>query len=312
MCYAQSWFQVLLATVAFTVAATVANAGDSRTITVLSVDHASICGSDLQTLQQAFADAGLKPDYGGPHTNGGTQMALLGFDDGSYLEFIAPQTPGSADGSPWGKLIAADAGPCAWAVSSEDVQKEIDRLKELGVVAEGPIKGSRKRTDGLAIEWVTAQVGGGTPGSTLPFVIEDRTPREWRVKTSDSVKDSGLAGIDLVVLAVNDLKASAERFSKAYGWSEPLIETQREFGAKMAYFPGEPVVLAAPADNKSWINERLQKFGETPVAFLLATQDFNAATKKFRLSGSKTWFAQRVAWFDSNKLKGVRLGIIGK
>src|SRR5438067_2349057 len=249
MCYAQNWIHVLLAIVAVSVAATMAQAADSRTITVLNVDHASICGPDLQAMQQAFNDTGLKPDYGGPHTTGGTHMALLGFDDGSYLEFIAPQTPGSADSSPWAKLMAAGAGPCAWAVSTEDVQKEIDRLKGAGVAAEGPTKGSRKRTDGLAIEWVTAQVGGGTPGSTLPFVIEDRTPREWRVKTSDSVKDSGLAGIDLVVVAVNDLKASVDRFSKAYGWSDPLIEMHSEFGAKMAYFPGEPVLLAAPADN---------------------------------------------------------------
>jgi hypothetical protein len=312
MCYAQNWLHVLLAIVAVTVAATMAQAADSRTITVLNVDHASICGTDLQAMQQAFTEAGLKPDYGGPHTTGGTHMALLGFDDGSYLEFIAPQTPGSADSSPWAKLLAGDAGPCAWAVSSEDAQKEIDRLKAAGVAVEGPLKGSRKRPDNLAIEWVTAHVGGGTPGSTLPFVIEDRTPREWRVKASDSVKDSGLSGIDLVVLAVNDLKASADRFSKAYGWSEPLIETHNEFGAKMAYFPGEPVLLVAPADNKSWLNERLRKFGETPVAFLLATQDFNAATKKYRLSGSKMWFGQRVAWFDANKLKGVRLGVIGK
>src|SRR5262249_49892786 len=101
MCYAQNWLQVFLAIVAVTVAATVAHGADSRTITVLSVDHASICGLDLQAMQQAFSDAGLKPDYGGPHTNGGTHMALLGFDDGSYLEFIARQTPGSADGSPW-------------------------------------------------------------------------------------------------------------------------------------------------------------------------------------------------------------------
>src|SRR5512146_2575567 len=127
MCYAQSWMHEFLAIVAVTVAVTMVKAADTRTITVLSVDHASICGSDLQALQQAFTDAGLKPDYGGPHTTGGTHMALLGFDDGSYLELIAPQTLGSADGSPWGKLLAADAGPCAWAVSSEDAQKEIDR-----------------------------------------------------------------------------------------------------------------------------------------------------------------------------------------
>jgi hypothetical protein len=312
MFYAQRWLLGLVGFALVTLSASIARAADSRTITVLNVDHASICGSDLQALQQAFTDAGLKPDYGGPHANGGTHMAFLGFDDGSYLEFIAPQTPGSADGSPWGKLLAGDAGPCAWAVSSVDLEKEVARLKAAGIPTDGPTKGSRKRTDGLSIEWMTAPVGGGTPGSTLPFVIEDRTPREWRVQTSASVKDSPLAGIDLVVVAVNDLKTSVDQFRKAYGWSEPLLETHTEFGAKMAYFPGEPVLLAAPADNRSWINERLQKFGPTPVAFLLATQDFNAANKKFRLSGSKPWFAQRVGWFDANKIKGVRLGVIGK
>jgi hypothetical protein len=80
----------------------------------------------------------------------------------------------------------------------------------------------------------------------------------------------------------------------------------------MSYFPGEPVLLVSPIDGKSWINERLQKFGHTPVAILVATQDFDVAIKKYRLSGTKTWFGQRVAWFDSNKLKGVRLGVIGR
>ena len=53
---------------------------------MLKVDHASICGSDLDTLRAAFTSIGLTPDYGGPHGNGVTQMALIGFDDGSYLE----------------------------------------------------------------------------------------------------------------------------------------------------------------------------------------------------------------------------------
>jgi hypothetical protein len=311
MCFAQRSLRILVA-LTVVAAASIARAADSKTITVLSVDHASICGSDLDAMQAAFSDAGLKPDYGGPHTTGGTQMAFVGFDDGSYLELIAPQSPGSAEASPWGKFLAANAGPCAWAVSSDDVQKEVERLKAAGLATDGPIKGSRKEPDGLAIEWLTAQVGSGTPGSSLPFVIEDRTPRDWRVQTSASVKESPVAGIDLVVLAVNDMKTSVDQFRKAYGWSEPLTENHGEFGAKMAYFPGEPVLLVAPIDNKSWINERLQKFGETPVALLLAAQNFDAANKKYRLSGTKTWFGQRVAWFDPNKLKGVRLGVIGR
>jgi hypothetical protein len=312
MCLAQSSLRMLLATGVLAFLATAARAADTRTITVLNVDHASICGSDLDVMQAAFADVGLKPDYGGPHSTGGTHMAFLGLDDGSYIELIAPQAAGSADSSPWGKFLAANAGPCAWATSSDDLQREIDRLKAVGVSTEGPTRGSRKRPDGMAIEWMTAQVGSGTPGSTLPFMIEDRTPREWRVQTSASVKDSPLAGIDLVVLAVNDMKAAVDQFRKAYGWSEPLTENHGDFGAKMAYFPGEPVLLVSPADSKSWLNERLQRFGESPVALLLGTPDFNAANKKYRLNGSKSWFGQRVAWFDSNKLKGVRVGVIGK
>src|ERR1019366_7425762 len=64
---------------------------------------------------------------------------------------------------------------------------------------------------------------------------------------------------------------------------------------KLAYFPGEPVILAAPSGG-GWLSDRLGKFGETPVAYLLATRDFAAATKKYKLSGPKTWFGQKVGW----------------
>jgi hypothetical protein len=99
-------------------------------------------------------------------------------------------------------------------------------------------------------------------------------------------------------------------FRKAYGWAAPLVETQKDFG-KLAYFPGEPVILAAPSGG-GWLSDRLGKYGETPVAYLLATRDFAAATKKYKLSGTKTWFGQKVAWLDAGKLKGVRLGVIGQ
>ena len=79
----------------------------------------------------------------------------------------------------------------------------------------------------------------------------------------------------------------------------------------MAYFPGEPVILAAPTGG-GWLSDRIARYGETPVAILLNGRDFSAAVKKYRLSGTKTWFGQKVAWFDEKKLKGVRLGVIGQ
>ena len=148
--------------------------------------------------------------------------------------------------------------------------------------------------------------------ASLPdsFIIEDETPRAWRVQTSDSVKGAPVNGVESVVLGVSNLDASIAMFRKAYGWAEPLTETQKDFG-KLAYFPGEPVILASPT-NGGWLSDRLAKFGETPVAYLLGTRDFAGAVKKYKLSGTKTWFGQKVAWFDAGKLRGVRLGVIGQ
>jgi hypothetical protein len=277
---------------------------------VLDLDHVSICGSNLDALRQAFTDVGLTPDFGGPHGNGVTQMALIGFDDGSYIELIAPVKPGVTEGSNWGSLMAGDAGSCAWAAGTNVLLQEVDRLKKAGIAVTVPERGSRKRPDGMSVEWTTAKAGPGSPGSTLPFMIEDQTPRAWRVQTSTSVQGAPVAGVENVVLGVNNLDASIALFRKAYGWAEPLTETQKDFG-KLAYFPGEPVILAAPSGG-GWLAEQIGKFGETPVAILLGTRDSAAAAKKYKLSGTKTWFGQRVAWFDAGKLKGVRLGVIGQ
>jgi glyoxalase-like protein len=277
---------------------------------VLDLDHVSVCGPDLDALRHAFTDAGLSPDFGGPHGNGITQMALIGFDDQSYVELIAPVKAGVTEGSEWAKFMSGDASSCAWAVGTNVLLQDVDRLKKAGMTVTEPKRGSRKRPDGMSVEWMTAQVGPGTAGSVLPFIIEDQTPRGWRVQTSDSAKGSPLFGVEDVIIGVNNLDTAIALFRKAYGWAEPLTETQKDFG-KLAYFPGEPVILAAPSGG-GWLADRLGRFGESPVAYLLGTRDFGAASKKYKISGTKTWFGQKVGWFDSGKLKGVRLGVIGQ
>jgi hypothetical protein len=298
----------VMAMLAFVVSAMICSPAAAQT--VLDLDHVSVCGPNLDALRQAFSDVGLTPDFGGPHANGVTQMALIGFDDQSYIELISPVQAGATAGSPWGNLMTGDAGPCAWAVGTNVLLQEVDRLKKAGSPVTEPQRGSRKRPDGMSVEWMTADVGNGTPGSVLPFIIEDQTPRAWRVGTSPSVKGAPLIGLESVVLGVNNLDAAIALFRKAYGWSEPLIENQKEFG-KLAYFPGEPVILADPSGG-GWVADRISKFGEGPVAYLLATKDFAAASKKYKLSGGKPWFAQKIGWFDQAKLKGVHLGVIGQ
>ena len=285
-------------------------AQEKQSVKVLELDHVSICGPDLDALQKAFTDAGMTPDFGGPHGNGVTQMALIGFDDQSYIELIAPVKAGVTEGSDWAKFMTGDAGSCAWAVGTNVLLQDVDRLKRAGITVNEPKLGSRKRPDGMSLEWMTAQVGPGTPGSVLPFIIEDQTPRVWRVQPSESMKGAPTYGVESVIVGVNDLNAAIALFRKAYGWAEPLTENQKDFG-KLAYFPGEPVILAAPSSG-AWLNERLARFGEGPVAFLLGTRDFPTATKKYKLNSTKTWFGQKVAWFDPAKIKGARVGVIGQ
>ena len=286
----------------------------SNQATTLKVDHATVCGDDLDALRAAFTGIGLTPDFGGPHGNGVTQMALIGFDDGSYLELIAPvkkDDPKLASSSDWAKFIVGNAGPCAWAMGSSDIHGDVERLKKAGIETEGPGAGSRKKPDGTTIEWETVQVGGA-PGLLLPFMIQDKTPRELRVKPSASVKGSALNGIAVVVIGVKDLDAAIASFRKAYGLGAPKIEEHKEFGAKVAYFPGTPVMLATPLDPNSWLTERLAKFGESPVAYLLGTPDFGAAAKKYAVGGETSWFGKNIAWFDAGRLASAKLGIIAK
>ena len=60
----------------------------------MKLDHVTIAGSSLDRLRDAFARIGLATEYGGAHANGVTHMALLGFDDGSYIELASTVKPG--------------------------------------------------------------------------------------------------------------------------------------------------------------------------------------------------------------------------
>ena len=54
------------------------------------IDHITVAGPDLEELRAQLVEAGFPTEYGGVHDNRITHMALAGFDDGSYLEIVAP------------------------------------------------------------------------------------------------------------------------------------------------------------------------------------------------------------------------------
>src|ERR1019366_9840856 len=82
----------------------------------LKIDHVTIAGSSLNPLQANLSAAGIPAIYGGAHSNGTTEMALVSFPDGSCLELMALQAnadPHLIDQQPWAKFLRGNGGPCA-------------------------------------------------------------------------------------------------------------------------------------------------------------------------------------------------------
>ncbi len=275
----------------------------------LKIDHVAVAGSRLEPLQSAFADVGLATDYGGPHSNGVTHMSLLGFDDGSYIELISSLRSDRV--SPWWhEHIVGDAGPCAWALETDDVAVEAQRARALGITVAGPTHVFRDRPDGTRVEWDQAILGDHGMGALLPFVLKDRTPRHYRVKPSVSVADTELKAVGLVVLGIADLDRASKLFQHLYDLPPPTVCESSSFAATLAHFENQPFALATPPAPQGWLHNRLMQFGDSPCACLIGTTDFAASKKRFPLGKVETWFDRQVAWFGAAAFDRLKIGLI--
>jgi hypothetical protein len=270
------------------------------------IDHVTVAGKSLEAMEKALSSVGkITAQYGGPHSNHATEMALASFPDGSYLELIAIQPkadPAAVEAHEWRKFMEADAGPCAWAIRPPDFEAEVARLRVAKVEVSEARKNGRKRPDGVQLDWETAQVGP-TNGGFFPFLIHDFTPRDNRAFPSGKPAAQGWTGIAKVVIAVRDLDAAIAQYRQAYWIDPPERQDDAEFGAKLAWFRGTPVVLASPLSAKSWLSARLESFGEAPCAFILGPRKGS-----YVMAGSKSkWFGHSVFWADAEQL-GWHLG----
>jgi len=273
-----------------------------------TLDHVPFAWSDHDAVVAEFERLGLAPDYGGVHGHGGTEMSVLGFDDRSYVELIAPRDAGGdSDHWLWPDHLRADGGPAAWCVRVPDIAREAKRAIDAGRPVDGPAAGSRERSDGRLVEW--DRVAVGRPGRRLlyPFAIADRTPLDHRVPTSRSVAGGPLTGVGEVVLAARDPDAVADSFRDLYRFPRPVERAVPGFGP-VASFPGRPVAVAG--DGPGWLDDRLDRFRPGPCACLLATDDLAAARAAHPLGEPVDWPGdRRVAFFESDAF-GRRLGVI--
>ena len=273
------------------------------------IDRVVLAWAHLEALAGAFASVGLVTDYGGIHTNGATHMSTLGFEDGTYLELISVRQPGQ-QAPVWQRHITINGGLCAWSVSVGDVRKVSDRLRMLGMPVDGPRASSRRRPDGELIESEVAFVGAEGMGSLHPFMITDRTPRASRVRVSDSVRGSELAGLDSVVLAVPDVEAAAIEFQRVYGTGEPIDIEAGAFPGRTMQLHGEPVALTSPGSAHDWVARRLETYGPTPCACLVKSTDAEASRERLPLTTPHGFGGREAAWIDTETLRPLHVGVV--
>jgi hypothetical protein len=271
----------------------------------LLIDHVTVAGAKLDSMRQAFSSAvGISPEYGGPHANHATEMALASFPDGSYVELMGLQAtadPAAVLAHTWSKFLKNNAGPCAFALRVADVGSEVTRLGGLGIRVGQAEKSGRTRPDGFVLSWETADVGPGPRGSLFPFLIRDFTPREKRVYPEGKATTARFGGIAKVVIGVADLGAAVDLYRRAYGLPAPVRQIDEGFGAELAWFEGTPIVLAKGLGASSWLARRVAAYGDSPCAFVVAgaggPMDATPAN----------WFGRNVVWANDARL-GWRLG----
>src|SRR6266699_269466 len=191
----------------------------------LKIDHVTVAGAYLDYMRKALtAVAGIPTEYGGPHSNHATEMALVSFPDGSYLELMGIQSkadPATVAAHDWSKFLQSNAGPCAFAFSVQDLGAESVRLKSAGIQAGTAEPGARTRPDGTKLSWETVNVGPGKRGSLFPFLIRDLTPRENRAYLSGKPTTDRFRGIGKVVVGVHDLEGAIAQYRHAFNLPAP-------------------------------------------------------------------------------------------
>jgi Glyoxalase-like domain len=270
------------------------------------IDHVTVAGTDIRQMQVHLSAVGIASVYGGAHKDGATEMAMVSFPDGSYLELIALQShadPHLVDQHPWSKFLRGDGGPCAWAVRALDLEADVRRLRTAGVAISEPVANGRERPDGVHLEWVTANIGPDPRGTFFPFLIHDSTARNLRAFPQAKPGNRDFRGVRKIVIAVRNLDTAIARYRQAYGLPAAVRQVDQSFGAQVATLGDAPVVLAEPLTSGSWLAKRLDQYGEAPCAFILGA----IRPERYHAENRTRWFGADLFWFDSSQL-GWRLG----
>lgn len=140
----------------------------------MRIDHLMFAAADLNRGSDALESLfGVRPVPGGAHPGLGTCNALLGLEDGCYLELIAPHPDGTPPSS-FGAALQALPAPAlvTFAAASDDLAGVAATLTKHGCRSRGPIPTQRRTPVGDLLAWELLFARDHGFGSLCPFFID--------------------------------------------------------------------------------------------------------------------------------------------
>ncbi len=198
-------------------------------------DHAVVVVSSLDRAADAFRACGFAVAPGGRHDALPTENALVPFADGAYLELLAVR-----DADARADLRALRAGP-GWdahlrgasaiarrflprlagpdgvgdaVVGGEALARFAAESRRREFAMTGPVPMRRERPGAEALAWELLLPAE----DAIPFLIEDRTPRAWRVPGGPgaTAHANGATGVAAVELGAREPAALAMRLADLF------------------------------------------------------------------------------------------------
>ncbi|MEL6404472.1 MAG: VOC family protein [Chloroflexota bacterium] len=234
----------------------------------VTLDHIVIYVEDLDTATATYRGAGLTVNYGGQHTGGVTENALIVFADGVYIELIA-----LVDGKQFedtgfkGLLKATGEGYTGYALQSDNLEADLQGMHERGVNVGEIREGNRARPDGEQLAWKMAPIDD----SMSPFVIQDVTDRGLRVvQTEETITHAnGATGVNELLIRVPNLQEAIDHYGRMVGTPLMSLGVARfEVGTPAIVLTGDADGSMAPALVTLFTDE------DTPVKHSLHGADF--------------------------------------
>ena len=202
---------------------------------------------------------------GGSHANG-TEVALVAFADGSYLQLMAFYTPSPSHR--WWSAQESGGGLIGLCVHTETLAEDVAAVRGAGVPMSDPERGGRIRPDGYRLEWSMA---GSPPPfmAEMPVLVEDHTPRDERIPR-DRVHENGVTGIAALLIATQNVRRARDWWSALL--AQPGTDVERaDLDAAGVRFDAGPhaIELLSPRRASGPVAVWLDARGPSPYAATL-------------------------------------------